>query len=47
MYVKTHVVMPHSEFCVVCSSLSDVPAKRNLLINIHERTVARHPNQII
>ena len=24
MYVKTHVMMLHSEFCAVCSSLSDV-----------------------
>ena len=38
MYVKTHVMMLHSEFCAVCSSLSDVPAKRILLINMHERT---------
>ena len=34
MYVKTHVMMLHSEFCAVCSSLSDVSAKRILLINI-------------
>ena len=36
MYVKTHVMMLHSEFCAVCSSLSDVSAKRIVLINIHE-----------
>ena len=36
MYVKMHVMMLHSEFCAVCSSLSDVSAKRILLINIHE-----------
>ena len=35
MYVKTHVMMLHSEFCAVCSSLSDVSAKIFLLINIH------------
>ena len=36
MYVKTHVMMLHSEFCAVCSSLSDVSAKIIVLINIHE-----------
>ena len=35
MYVKTHVMMLHSEFCADCSSLSDVVAKIYLLINIH------------
>ena len=34
MYVKTHVMMLHSEFCAVCSSLSDVAAKI-FLIDIH------------
>ena len=28
MYVKTHVMMLHSEFCAVCSSLSDVPGEK-------------------
>ena len=40
MYVKTHVMMLHSEFCAVCSSLSDVSAKIFLLINIH---IIRNP----
>ena len=35
MYVKTHVMMLHSEVCAVCPSLSDVTYKYFLLINIH------------
>ena len=43
MYVKTHVMMLHSEFCAACSSLSDVAAKIFLLNNIH-LFVTRHLN---
>ena len=44
MYVKTHVMMLHSEFCAVCPSLSDVSAKRILLINIHEWSYINEQN---